>query len=381
MILNNPFFNQQMLLNSLMGGIRQRGYGQGYADGVQDGAAAGQARMLAMLGLTPASQLQGMQQLLGSYGMGNLQQCSTGCVPRPTMDQCGPPAGKGLQTNPPGWPEGSVRTAGGYTMVPEGHTSWKIFGPDQKPTDKPLTHVHGDPHVDQKDGTRWDFTKNGDFVLPDGTRINCETSSETGYSVSKALNITCGMDRVSVTGLDGKPTTSGVTHDGYEWRAKHLAGNPNRDTYRMGGDGDDWFLERGGKDLGKITGAYMDHETNAYQQVLDGGAKYTIDPKLRPQVGSEAWGNMLRSESLDRIAQMGMDPAQARQLGQMYRMDHAETQLQNGMQAMQFYNSPWGQMFSTPKDAMDAVGNMGDALKSLMMLNRHLNMRRSATML
>lgn len=372
-------FNRQMLLNNLLGGIRQQGYGAGFADGV----AAGQMQTLSALGLLPGAQINQFQNLLGNFGFNQLQSCTTGCIPRPAMEMAGPPAGQGLQKNPPGWPEGSTRTAGGYTIVPEGNTSWKIFGPDQKPGDKPVTHVHGDPHVDQKDGTRWDFTKNSDFVLPDGTRINCKTSSESGYSVSTGLEITNGADRVSVGNLNGKPEVSDVRHDGYEWRAQHMAENPNRDTFRLGGDGDDWFLERGGQDMGKITGAYMDSKTGAYQQVTDGNTRYNIDPNLRPPFGSEAWGNMLRGESLDRIARMGLDPTSANAIGQMFHADHSQTQLQNAMQDLGSFAGPFGalrMMFQGPGEAFRALGSMGDALNSLMSLNRDLMLQRQSYM-
>lgn len=370
-------FNRESLFNSLLSGIRQQNYNSGFQDGVQ----AGQMQTLAALGLMPNAQISAFQGLLGNFGFNQLQGCTTGCIPRPAQELSGPPAGQGLQKNPAGWPEGSTRTAGGYTIVPEGNTSWKVFGPDQKPGDKPTTHVHGDPHVDQKDGTRWDFTKNSDFLLPDGTRINCKTSSESGYSVSTGLEISNGADRVSVSGLDGKPTVSDVKADGYEWRAQHLASNPNRDTFRLGGDGDDWFLERNGQDMGKITGAYMDEKTGAYAQVLDSNTKYNIDPNLRPPFGSEAWGNMLRGESLDRIARMGLDPASANAIGQMFHADHSQTQLQSALDTLGSFGGPFGalrMLFEGPGEAFKAVGSMGDALNSLMSLNRDLALQRSA---
>src|SRR5207244_4086794 len=124
------------------------------------------------------------------------------------------------------------------------------------------------------------------FTLPDGTQIKCTTSSDKGYSVSTGLDITNGSDHVSVRGLDGKPAVSGVQHDGYEFRAQNDAAG--LDNYRMGGRGDDWYLERNGQDLGKVTGSHMDARTGRYEQETD-GSRYQVDPNLRPPVGSEAW--------------------------------------------------------------------------------------------
>lgn len=370
-------FNRQSLMNNLMSGIQMQGaYNTGFAQGLAAGMGM---NPLAQLGLLSGPQINAFQGVLGQFNMMQLGGMTPGIIPQPQIGLSGPPAGKGLQQNPPGWPEGSTRTAGGYTVVPEGNTSWKIFGPDQKPGDKPVTHVHGDPHVDQKDGTRWDFTKNSDFVLPDGTRINAKTSSEKGYSVTTGLEITNGADHVSVSNLDGKPNVSGIKHDGYEWRAQHLAENPNRDTFRLGGDGDDWFLQRNGQDLGKITGAHMDNKTGAYVQHTDGQA-YQIDPRLRPPFGSEAWGNMLRNQGIDQLASMpGMDPGTARMIGQMFHAEHSTSQFNQGLQDLAGFGGPFGalrMLFQGPGQAFHAVGNMTDALNSLMSLQGDMMMQR-----
>jgi hypothetical protein len=122
-----------------------------------------------------------------------------------------PPPPTGLSTSPKDWPEGSVQTEGGYTIVPEGETHWSIYAPGQKMGEEPMTRVHGDPHVTEADGTSWDFTKNSDFVLPDGTRIAATTSAQEGKSVTTGLDITNGHAHVSVTGVNtADPTTSEV---------------------------------------------------------------------------------------------------------------------------------------------------------------------------
>lgn len=373
-------YTPEAMLATLKNGIRE-GYGRGFQDGLQAGMGlGGMGQMGGLMGLMPsAAEMGSMMGLLGQFSSTQLQGFGVGSIPSPQMQMAGPPAGQGLQKDPAGWPAGSVKTAGGYTVVPEGNTSWKVFGPDQKPGDKPITHVHGDPHVSEKDGTRWDFTKNSDFVLPDGTRINAKTSSEKGYSVTTGLEITNGADHVSVTGVNGKPTTSDVKFDGYEWRAQHLAENPNRDTFRLGGDGDDWFLERGGKNLGEITGAHMDNKTGAYAQEVN-GQPYNINPNLKPPFGTESWGNMLRGESLDYIAsRLGLDPATARSIGQMFHADHSNTQYDNALAQLAGFNGPFGglnMLFQGPGAAFQAVNSMANAFQSLMSLNRDLMMQR-----
>ncbi|MBN2357967.1 MAG: DUF1521 domain-containing protein [Deltaproteobacteria bacterium] len=289
-------------------------------------------------------------------------------VPQPEIGYSGTPAGKGLEKNPAGWPEGSVKTAGGYVVVPEGNTNWSIYEPGQKPGEKPSTRIWGDPHVTEADGGRWDFSKSSDFVLPDGTRIAAKTSSETGQSVTTGLEIANGADHVSVTGVNGKPTTSEVKHDGYEWRAQHLAANPGRDTYKLGGDGDDWFLVRNGQNQGEVTGAYYDSKTNRYEQKTDGKA-YNIDPSLRPQIGSDAWGNSLRNEAIDFIAsKYGLDPQTARTIGEMFHQEHSTTQYFENLQKLSAYTGPFGGLYGLAfgwQGAFDAMAGMADAMNSL----------------
>jgi hypothetical protein len=266
-------------------------------------------------------QLGGWQQLQAPNFTG-----PAGYVPQPRIEFSGAPAGRGLQTNPEGWPQGSVRTAGGYTVVPEGKdAAWSVYGPNAKPGDAPLTRVWGDPHVNEKDGTRWDFTKNSNFRLPDGTNISVDTTSQTGQSVSSTLNITNGMDRVTISGIErNRPQTSAVSYDGYEYRAAQ----GNRDTFHLGGTADNqrWFLERDGRMQGEVTGARYDSTTNRYEQVVNGDSQYTVDPSLRPQFGSPAWGNQLRMEAVD-VARRTGNAEYAHQVAQLMSADHVHGQL------------------------------------------------------
>lgn len=182
-----------------------------------------------------------------------------------------PPPPTGLSTNPQDWPEGSVQTEGGYTIVPEGETNWSIYAPGQKLGEEPMTRVHGDPHVAEADGTSWDFTKNSDFVLPDGTRIAATTSAQEGKSVTTGLDITNGQAHVSITGVNtADPTTSEVESGGYRFRREHRMENPGLDTFRLNGNATDqqWSKWLGGQYQGIVTGATYDEQAQQYVQTV-----------------------------------------------------------------------------------------------------------------
>ncbi|MBL92024.1 MAG: hypothetical protein CMH56_09485 [Myxococcales bacterium] len=300
-------------------------------------------------GVTAVNNFQSLTQRPGfsSYVSATSVHCGTvGQLPKPQVAQAGTPAGKGLSKDPQGWPKGTIKTAGGYHIVPEGkQAAWKIYGPDQKHGQKANTRVWGDPHVSEKDGTRWDFTKNSDFLLPDGTRINCQTTSETGKSVSKGLTISNGMDKVNVSGINtNHPKTGEITKDGYEWRAKHIQGNPTRDTFRLGGDSKNihWFKDgKSGSDL--ITGAY--YKNNAYQQKINPNKKYWVAPQMRPATGSNAWGNQIRNQTTDVLGHLSQSQSQAQLNGSFMALDHAKQELNQAIGPFKPYQpsiNTWG---------------------------------------
>lgn len=330
--------------------------------------------MQAQQALQQLSQLFQMDALLrgGSCGGGTSLESMQGlvpgrpCVPSPGIEHSGAPAGRGLEKNPDGWPEGSVKTAGGYTVVPEGNTNWSVYAPDQKPGDTPHTRVWGDPHVTEKDGTRWDFTKSSDFVLPDGTRIAAQTSSESGQSVTTGLDISNGADHVRIDNVDGKPKTGEVKADGYQWRSEHLASNPGRDSYHLGGTNDNvkWFKETNGQNHGEVTGAYLDKKTNRYEQLTKGDKCYWVDPNMRPPVGSEAWGNQLRGELADLVGKSGLPPDLAGLAGAYIGVDHAAAQLDQSLQRLfgGLYGGCAGHFGGGMNEAFGAVQGLGNSM-------------------
>ena len=227
-------------------------------------------------------------------------QSLSNILPAPGPQQSSAPAGKGLMPADDFGPQ-AVRTAGGYTIVPETKdAAWSIYAPGQKPGDTPNTRVWGDPHVTEADGTRWDFTKNSSFRLPDGTNIAVTTTAQEGQSVSKALDITNGADRVQISDIDkNQPKRSVITPDGYTARA-NLAAN---DTFHLGGDAQgkvQWFKQNPqGKLEGEVVSAKL--VNNQYEQTVDPSSQYVVDPSLRPAVGTAAWASLIRSQTIDAV--------------------------------------------------------------------------------
>lgn len=326
---------------------------------------------------TPLAAVRALQALQMVQDQAFFQQTqqhapACGCLPPPQVHQAGAPAGKGLAVGADGWPEGTITTAGGYKIVPEGRTNWEIYAPGQDPGEKAHTRIWGDPHVTEKDGTRWDFTKSSDFVLPDGTRIHAKTSSDTGQSVTVGLEVVNGMDRVSVTGLNGRnPQVSDIKHDGYRWRAQHLSSNPERDSFHLRGDEDTvhWVRERNGDMEGVVTGAYYDRGQNRYEQRVDDGNLSFLSREMRPPVGSAAWGNHLRSALNDALAKvLGQNLGgpngefAANMVAQQIAGDHVNAQFMTELQQMLF--GGWGGAFGDFGSPYGALEGLVSLLKS-----------------
>ncbi len=206
----------------------------------------------------------------------------------------------GLLKDPAGFPAGSVRTPGGYTVVPRGKDAqWDVFKPGQKAEEKPMTKVWGDPHVDESDGTRWDFTKTSTFRLPDGTAIGVNTTSEVGQSVSRKLDIVNGDDHVSIDGLNtDKPVTSNVTPGG-ERMMEELG--QRQDQFVLGDSTADqdvrWLRARNGQVDGLITGATQDAQKTydqTIQRVDESGAPFQVQQGQMARPGSDAFSEQLR---------------------------------------------------------------------------------------
>lgn len=68
--------------------------------------------------------------------------------------------------------DGSITTPGGYTVVNDGGVQWRVIEPSGT-----QHRIWGDPHVDENNDGRddWHFDRDASFILPDGTKIFCDT--------------------------------------------------------------------------------------------------------------------------------------------------------------------------------------------------------------
>jgi len=142
-----------------------------------------------------------------------------------------------LKTNP----DGSITTPGGYTIMNDGGHQWRIKDPTGIET-----KIFGDPHVDEgNDGTvDWHFNKDGTFILPDGTKIFCDTDKVAeGITASSTLKIQyqdqLGTMDVANGGAGTVEKTGGLAFD---------SANKDGELYVMGTDGK--FYD--GETLGKL---------------------------------------------------------------------------------------------------------------------------------
>lgn len=213
-----------------------------------------------------ALMMAGARMLQGAH---TAPSCCAGCIPAPTARPQG-----GLQVGGvEGFPANAIRTAGGYTIVPEGRDqAWSIFAPGQKACEEPTTRVWGDPHVNEKDGTRWDFTKDSNFTLPDGTIIRCDTTSEVGQSVSQGLTILSGNDRVDVTGVNTASPKVTAAKDAQDYLARNAQTLAAGHTFALQHDGNNvnWFRSTNGQLDGLVTGARSNVDgQGSYDQIID----------------------------------------------------------------------------------------------------------------
>ncbi len=230
----------------------------------------------------------GAKMLAGAGQAPGATCCS--CVPPPPAQPQG-----GLQVGGvPGFPDNAIRTAGGYTVVPEGKDqAWKIFGPGQQFGDDALTRVWGDPHVNEADGTRWDFTKDSNFTLPDGTMIRADTTSEVGKSVTQGLTIVSGNDRVQVGGVNTNRPTVQKTQDGQAWLQQNAATLQAGHTFQLQHEGKtvDWFRSTNGQLDGLVTGARGNVDgKGSYDQIID--AKKAPKPGQPQALANGQTGNV-----------------------------------------------------------------------------------------
>ena len=146
--------------------------------------------------------------------------------------------------------DGSITTPGGYKVINDGGYQWRIQSPDGKEH-----RIWGDPHVDENnDGTNdWHFNADASFILPDGTKIFCDTDKVSEYggedvTLSVELNVQYQSSLATMDVRNGGETK--LTQGGAAYDATHgdgevfVLGNDNTfidgatmgDLYDAGGD-------------------------------------------------------------------------------------------------------------------------------------------------
>ncbi|MEO1338764.1 MAG: DUF1521 domain-containing protein, partial [Myxococcota bacterium] len=174
----------------------------------------------------------------------------------------------------------AFETAAGYVMVFDDvggnrrgkGESMQIFGPDNKN----LTQVWGDPHVYEGDGSKWDFTEDGDMILGDGTLIKMDTTHEPGSGSHRSyldtVTIVSGDDRVEVSDIHrNRAQATTITQDGEQWRANHMAEVAQAEGYSqfvMAEEGGNikFYALVDGTEKGIVSGSNYDSTDNVWAQ-------------------------------------------------------------------------------------------------------------------
>lgn len=120
--------------------------------------------------------------------------------PRQTLD-----AGTDAAGNP------IIKTADGFTIkLTARNQDVEITSPEGY-----VTKIWGDPHVEENDGTKWDFKKNSTFVFGKN-KITLKTTpyGSSNQTVIKSLSIYNDSQRISINDVDlNKPRLESYAYD------------------------------------------------------------------------------------------------------------------------------------------------------------------------
>lgn len=91
-----------------------------------------------------------------------------------------------------------VKTKDGWSVKFTGQDmAFEITSPENK-----TTRIWGDPHVEESDGDKWDFSKQSSFVFGNN-KITVETADAgNGATFSSRISIYNGEDRFTISGID-----------------------------------------------------------------------------------------------------------------------------------------------------------------------------------
>ena len=146
--------------------------------------------------------------------------------------------------------DGSITTPGGYTVLNDGGHNWRIREPSGQEH-----RIWGDPHVDENNDGRddWHFNRDASFILPDGSKVYCNTSKVGDYggaavTLSDQLHVQYGASLGTMDVRNGGPGTLSNNGETFDHRnadgqifvlandSRFVAGNSLGDLYDRGGD-------------------------------------------------------------------------------------------------------------------------------------------------
>lgn len=133
-----------------------------------------------------------------------------------------------------------ILTKDGYAVRCEGkQEAWTITGPDGK-----ITRIWGDPHVQESDGDRWDFTERSSFTFGHN-KITVEVKPlENGTSLTSQITVYNENERVTVSQIDeNKPQITSVSSDGREHDAGLSDGKLYKLQHEAGGQEEEWSAQ------------------------------------------------------------------------------------------------------------------------------------------
>ena len=146
----------------------------------------------------------------------------------------------------PGWRPPFAQISGSDIVMTDGNYTIEMSAPTVIIYDdegKEITKIWGDPHVNENGSgqAQWHFGEDSTFILPDGTKICCDTepnANDEWYIVG--VDVVAGSQRFH----HGKGGDAGMTEDAAEWDAA----NADRSTDASAGvfamqDNNQWAVQ------------------------------------------------------------------------------------------------------------------------------------------
>lgn len=206
-----------------------------------------------------------------------------------------------------------VQSPMGYTVEVQGTEViiWDFAG-------KQITRIWGDPHVNEgKGGDNWHFGGNSTFILPDGTKVRCDTEPiATDFWVVVAVDVTLGSSRFHYTKKggasmhdDGREFDKSTTDADNRGDAGIFALAPNGEWAIMGRDGrfydivdESWAEYKKDPDVDLRTGKEVKLTTQQlYAAYSDQFPEELMMPAFTSRSGDAEWSEDERRQKLDAL--------------------------------------------------------------------------------